>query len=145
MGFVFSWLVNFWWWEFKWSELAPQFGFSVYLFLVLYAMALFSLAAVLVPHQLTIVDDSWEYFLSIRSWFYGGLLLLNAIDVADTLMKGSTWGLRPSFLIYWVALTAVAVAGLTNRRRSLHAALGIAMFLWSNALSFFETALLGAW
>lgn len=145
VGFVFSWLVNFWWWEFKWSELAPQFGFTVFLFLVLYAVALFSLAVILVPHQLTIVDDTWEYFLSIRSWFYGGLLLLNAIDVADTLMKGSTWGLRPSFLVYWVALTAVAVAGLTTRRRSLHAAFGIAMFVWTNALGLFETAMLGGW
>jgi hypothetical protein len=29
------------------------------------------------PYRLAIVDDSWVYFLSIRSWFYGGLLVLN--------------------------------------------------------------------
>ena len=23
IAFVFCWLVNFWWWEFKWSELTP--------------------------------------------------------------------------------------------------------------------------
>ena len=25
IAFVFSWLVNIWWWEFKWSELAADF------------------------------------------------------------------------------------------------------------------------
>ena len=92
VGFIFSQLLFFWWWEFKWSELVSEFGVGLFLFLVLYAVSLFSLAVILVPHQLSVVDDSWEYFLSIRGWFYGGLLVMNAIDLADTFMKGVDWG-----------------------------------------------------
>ncbi len=86
VGFIFFYLVHFWWFEFKWNELAPEFGVGLFLFLVLYAVSLFSLAVILVPHRLSGVADSWEYFLSIRPWLYGGLLLLNAFDVADSFM-----------------------------------------------------------
>ena len=106
VGFIFVWLVHFWWFEFKWSELAPEFGVGLFFFLVLYAVSLFTLAVILVPHRLSVVDDSWEYFLSIRPWFYGGLLVVNAIDLADTFMKGVEWGSRLSFLSHWTAITA---------------------------------------
>lgn len=49
------------------------------------------IAVILVPHRLEVVDDSWEYFLSIRPWFFGGLLVLNVIDLVDTFMKGWEW------------------------------------------------------
>ena len=49
IAFVFCWLVNFWWWEFKWSELAADFGFDLFVFLVLYATSLFLLSARGVP------------------------------------------------------------------------------------------------
>jgi hypothetical protein len=91
------------------------------------------------------VDNSWEYFFSIKGWFYAGLLLLNAIDLADTFMKGTDWGFRSSYLSYWVALTAAAVVGLTTTRRGLHAGLGIVMLLWSNAVTFYDQAVLGGW
>ena len=92
IAFVFNWLVGFWWWEFKWSE-TPDFGIGVFMFLVLYATSLFLLAVILVPTGLSVVGDSWEYCLSIRYWFYGGLLVLNGIDAVDTLMKGTELGL----------------------------------------------------
>lgn len=73
---------------------------------MLYAVALFLLAVILVPHQLSVVDDSWEYFLSIRQWFFGGLLVLKVLDLVDTFMKGCDWGLRQSYAWYWLAVTA---------------------------------------
>jgi hypothetical protein len=145
VAFVFSWLLQFWWFEFKWNELAPEFGFGLFFFLVLYAVALFSIAVILVPHRLSIVDDSWEYFLSIKGWFYAGVLLLNAIDLADTFMKGTDWGFRMSYVSYWVALTTAAVVGLSTTRRSLHAGLGIVMLLWIYAITFYDQAVLGRW
>ena len=30
VGFVFVWLVTFWWFEFKWNELALEFGFGLF-------------------------------------------------------------------------------------------------------------------
>ncbi len=145
VAFVFTWLVSFWWWEFKWNELAPEFGIGLFLFLVLYAVSLFLLAVILVPHRFLGVDDSWEYFLSIRPWFYGGLLLLNAVDLVDSFMKGVEWGSRLTGLTYWVAVTAAGVIGLTTTRRGVHTGLAITLLLWSIALTSYENAILGGW
>ena len=84
------------------------------MFLVLYATLLFLLAVILVPTRLSVVVDSWEYFLSIRYWFYGGLLVLNGIDLVDSFMKGTEWGFRTNNLVYWAALTATAIISLLN-------------------------------
>ncbi len=35
VGFIFVWLVSFWWFEFKWNQLAPEFDMGLYLFPVL--------------------------------------------------------------------------------------------------------------
>ncbi len=145
VGFVFVWLVSFWWFEFKWSELATEFGFGLYSFLVLYAVSLFSLTVILVPRRLWVVGDSWEYFLSIRLSFYGGLLLLNAIDLADSFMKGVEWGSRLTGLTYWVAVTAAGVIGLTTTRRGVHTGLAITLLASSIALTSYDNANLGGW
>ena len=105
----------------------------------------FHFSAILVPYRLTIVDDSWVYFLSIRSWFCGGLLVLNVIDLIDTFMKGTEWGFRPPYVTYWTVLTAAAVIGLITTRRSVQTAFGLVMLLWSNGLSFYELDILGNW
>jgi hypothetical protein len=145
VAFIFTWLLNFWWWEFKWNDLTSEFGIGLFMFLALYAIALFSVAVILVPDRLTIVDDSWVYFLSIRAWFYGGLLTLNLIDLIDTFMKGTDWGSRTPYLTYWTVLTVGAVIALTTTRRSVHTAFGIVMLLWSNGLTVYELDILGKW
>ena len=145
VAFLFIWLVTFWWFEFKWRDLAPEFGIGLFLFLVLYAVSLFSLVVILVPDKLSVVDDSWAYFLSIRRWFYGGLLALNAIDFVDTFMKGIGWGLRLSYLSFFALLTAAAIVGLRTTRRSLHLAFGAAVFLSQLALTVYDQAILGRW
>ena len=143
VAFIFTWLVQFWWWEFRWSELVPALDVGIFSFLVLYSVALFMMSVILVPHQLAIIDDSWEYFLSIRFWFYGGLLVLNTIDLIDSLMKGLEWGLRAPYLWYWVSLTAACVVGLFTTRRILHIAFGSIFLIWANALTFYELFVLG--
>lgn len=145
VGYVFGWLVSFWWFEFKWSELAAEFGVGLFLFLMLYSVLLFSLAIVLVPHRLAIVTDSWAYFDSIRVWFYSGLLLVNAVDLVDTFMKGLDWGLRPSFLLLWSLITLAGIVGLRSRKRAVHATLGVSLFVAQIAYSFTDLGTLGAW
>lgn len=145
IGFIFGWLVQFWWFEFKWSELEPQVGFLLFGFLVLYSVSLFLVTVILVPHHLSVVDDSWEYFLSIRPWFFGGLLLLNGIDLVDTFLKGVEWGTRSTYLWYWTAVTAGAVIGLRATRRSIHMALGLTLLIASNAITLYEQGVLGGW
>lgn len=145
IGFMFGWLVQFWWFEFKWSELEPQVGFLLFGFLVLYSVTLFLVTVILVPHHLTVVDDTWQYFLSIRPWFFGGLLILNAIDLIDTFLKGFDWGMRSTYLWYWLTVTASAVIGLVTKRRIVVLALGLLLLIWSNLLTVYEQGVLGGW
>jgi hypothetical protein len=145
IGYMFGWLVQFWWFEFKWSELEPQVGFLLFGFLVLYSVTLFVVTVILVPHHLSVVDDTWQYFLSVRPWFFGGLLLLNGIDLVDTLLKGLEWGTRSNYVWYWSAVTASGVTGLLTRRRSIMLTLGLTLLVWSNLLTFYEQGVLGGW
>jgi len=145
IGFIFGWLVQFWWFEFKWATLGVDVDFRLYSFLVLYAVSLFMIAVILVPHRLEAVDDSWEYFLSIRPWFFGGLLVLSVVDLVDTFMKGWEWGLRESYGWYWLAVVTCGVIGLLSTRRRVHLAMGLLLFAWSNVLTFYEQFVLGRW
>lgn len=143
VAFIFTWLTQFWWWEFQWSKLVPAVDVGIYSFLVLYSVALFMMSVILVPHHLTIVDDSWVYFLSIRYWFYGGVLVLNVIDLVDSLMKGLEWGLRAPYLWYWFALTIACAIGISTSRRFVHITLGSIFLVWANGLTFYELFVLG--
>jgi hypothetical protein len=136
VGVLFTWMASFWWFEYRWNLLAPELSWGLFFFIVTYAVLLFSLAMVLVPHRLEIVDDTWRYLLSVRKWFYGGLLLVNALDLIDTFLKGVDWGIRPIYIIMWSSVTVAALMGLFSKRRVIHAALGIGSFILQFASSF---------
>lgn len=120
-------------------------GFLLSGFLALYSVTLFLVTVILVPHHLSVVDDTWQFFLAIRPWFFGGLLLLNAIDLIDTFLKGADWGSRGSYLTYWSAVTASAVTGLVTERRIVVMALGLMLLVWSTVLTIYEYGVLGGW
>ena len=67
LGQMFVWMVLFWWWEFRFSELQTQWTLGIYFFLVLYSVALFLLAVILVPRTWDGVDSLNEYFWSAAS------------------------------------------------------------------------------
>ena len=71
IAFVFCRLVDFCRREFQCSS-TPRLRLRPVHVSGLYATSLFLLAVILVPTRLSVVVDSWEYFLSIRYWFYGG-------------------------------------------------------------------------
>ena len=74
-----------------------------------------------------------------------GLLVINAIDLIETFMKGTEWGFRTSYVTLWTALTTAAVIGLITTRRSVHTAFGLVILLWNNGLRFYENRILGDW
>jgi len=117
IGFIFGWLVQFWWWEFKWSVITADVDFRIYSFLVLYAVALFLQTVILVPHHLSVVED--------------------------TFMKGWDWGFRGSYAWYVLALTIVGIVGLLTTRRAVHIAAGLVLLVWSNVITFYEQYVLG--
>jgi hypothetical protein len=122
ISFVLLWLISFWWWEFRFQELAAQWPFGLYLFIVGYSVSLFLLATILVPHQMEGISNSYDYFMDGRKWFFGGLLAVNGIDVIDTFLKGTEWGLRPVLWIQTGVYVVASIVGIVSTRRPVQVA-----------------------
>jgi len=58
LGYVFLWTIQFWWWEFRFSELNPTWTLGLYLFLVSYSIVLFLLAVIPVGDLLQTLSTS---------------------------------------------------------------------------------------
>jgi hypothetical protein len=117
VGYVLTYLVSFWWWEFRFQGLQGEWTFGLYLFVITYAISLFLLTVILIPNRMEEVNDSYEYFMAGRRWFFGANLIVTGIDMGDTLLKGLDWFLRPSFLVQEGVLISVFVVGLISNRR----------------------------
>jgi hypothetical protein len=145
VGFVFAWLLSFWWWEFKFHGLDIKWTFGLYLFVILYAVVLFLMAVILVPRDMDGVHDSYAYFMSGRRWFFGSLLLANGVDFADSLIKGSAWALRPDYLVQLAAYFAAAALGVAAERRSVQLGIAVVMFGLQVVYTWEELDILGSW
>ena len=145
IGFVLIYLISFWWWEFKLQEVLIEWSFGMYLFVIGYAIALFMMAAILVPHRMQGVTRSYDYFLQGRKWFFGALLLVTVIDVADTFLKGYDWGVRPAVLAIYAVNTVVAVTGFVSNRRSIQLGVACVAFAVQLLYLFQELGVLGSW
>lgn len=143
IGYILTWLVSFWWWEFRFQELGVEWSYGLYLFVVIYSIALFLLAAVLVPHRMQGVTDSYEYFMSGRVWFFGGNLLVNVIDVVDTFLKGTDWGLRPELWTQTGVFAGASIIGMITTRRWIQLGCAAAAFVTQLWYMFEELGVLG--
>lgn len=83
-------LVFFWWWEFELYALR-EWSFGVFLFVILYAVTLFLLAALLFPDRLDDYAGYEDFFLKRRHWFFGVFALTFLLDLVDTLIKGQPY------------------------------------------------------
>lgn len=145
VGTVFLWLVGFWWWEFKLSDLDITWSIGLYLFVLFYAVVLYWLAVVLVPNPMDEVHDSYEYFMNGRYWFFSIVLLAIGFDIVDTFLKGREWGLRPVYLTQiLIQLTGCATAMLVDRR-GVQLAVALILFLLLSGFLFLQVATLGSW
>jgi hypothetical protein len=145
IGFVTTWLVSFWWWEFKFQEVTVDWSFGLYLFLITYAVSLFLVAAVLVPHRMDRVSDSYAYFMEGRKWFFGGLVGLVVLDTLDSFLKGAEWGMRPILLAQSVINLGAAVVGMASERRGVQLACASVAFALQMVYMFQAVGVLGAW
>ncbi len=145
IGFVTTWLVSFWWWEFKFQEVTVDWSFGLYLFLITYAVSLFLVAAVLVPHRMDRVSDSYAYFMEGRKWFFGGLVCLVVLDTLDSFLKSAEWGMRPIFLAQSTFNLGAAVVGIASERRGVQLACASVAFAVQMVYMFQEVGVLGAW
>jgi len=144
VGFVLVWLVSFWWWEFRFQELEIAWTFGLYLFIILYAIWLFLLAVVLVPHRMDGLEDSYAYFLSGRRWFFGALAGALVLDTIDTFLKGVAWGVRPIFVLQTGIFVAACVVGVATENRRLQLLMAAAAFTMQVVYMFLELDILGS-
>lgn len=116
VGYVLLWLVSFWWVEYTFREV-HDWTFGLYLFVISFAILLFLLAAILVPHRLEGVEDSYTYFMKGRRWFFGAFIVGVGFDVADTVLKGSEYAAAPTAHWHAGVYLVVAVVGLASTRQ----------------------------
>jgi hypothetical protein len=145
VAFVMLWMVSFWWWEFKFKVLGTQWTYGLYLFVILYAVVLFLLAAILVPKDMEGLDDSYAYFMSGRRWFFGALLFTNMTDVVDSSFKSADWWLHPSNVITIATYSVGCIVGMVAQRRGIQLALAISMFACQVIFTWGTFDILGGW
>ncbi|MCK9540139.1 hypothetical protein [Dokdonella sp.] len=112
-------LVLFWWWEFALSKL-PEWNFGTFLFLIIYTITLFLMAALLFPERIDEYGGYEAYLMRRRYWFFGLLGATFVLDTIDTMIKGvDYWShLSVDFVIqipFGIALCIIACA--TTRTR----------------------------
>lgn len=147
LAFVFMWTIQFWWWEYRFSEIISDWTLGLYFFLVTYAISLFLLAVVLVPRTWDQVTNLDEFFLQRRLWLYWLVLWATVIDVADGTLKGGTayvfQNLGFSIWLLWTVTLLACIAGLRSRRLWIHEIGGGAVFFAQIYQSFDDLATLG--
>jgi len=117
--FRFLYLIHFWWWEFQ-LENVPQWTFPLYLFVAVYAVLLYLLCALLFPEEMSDYNGFDSYFYSHRKWIFAVQAALFAVDVLDTVIKGTSY-LHTLGILYYVRTVAYIVLSLvaiktTNRK-----------------------------
>ena len=132
---VLLYILLIWWSMFWWSGHETWHAYE-YLFIALYAIVLFLLAAMLYPWDMDRDIDVQAYFFANRRWFFGTLFVAWLLDIPETLLKGST-GLRdvPADYVIFVAVNlANAAIGFFARNRIVHLALPV---IWLIAVVYY--------
>jgi len=132
---VFFWMVNFWWFQFRLLSLVGAWTIWRYLFIILYSVALYTLAVILVPRNWDAIKRYPEYFMRNRRWFFMALLVANVADVADAWLKGG-WayvvGMGPFNNLVALVTLPVVVVGIASKKirtQTVMAAVYLALFL----------------
>jgi hypothetical protein len=128
---VLVYVIAIWWGMFWWSSL-NEWSFFNFLFVILYAIALFLLASLLFPWDLPEDFDPESHFYAHRRWFFGILFIAWCIDVPETVFKAQV-GLRalPTAYLGWatVILVLAATAAWTDSKR-FHAFYAVFWLVW---------------
>jgi len=143
VGYVLTWLVSFWWYEFNFQALTEEWTFGLYLFVVSFAILLFLLAAILVPHRLHGVQDSYRYFMEGRRWFFGANIVAVIFDVFDTLLKGANYSALPTAMWMSVVYLLASWAGLVSSRRTVQVFAAATSFTLQLVYMFQQLGVLG--
>jgi hypothetical protein len=125
--FVFLYLINFWWWEYRLHGI-QQWTFPLYFFIAMYAVLLFLLCVLLFPEEMGDYDGFKAYFYSRRQWIFSLMTILFVADIADTLIKGSSYlhELGPVYYVRTGLSIVLSAAAIKIKHQRFHA--GFAIF-----------------
>lgn len=129
---IFGWMVLFWWFSFAWQT-SSEWSFAVFLFLVIYAVAMYLMCVVLVPWDLERVRDFASYFMTLRRWFFGGLIALILIDLIDTAAKGldHLLDIGIGYASMRLFILVGSIIAIWTDRRDFHGPFALVAFLWT--------------
>jgi len=116
-------LVLFWWWEFGLKHI-DHWTFSIFVFVIGYAVVLYLLAALLFPDNIAEYGGYEDFFLKRRRWFFAFLGTTFVFDVIDTLIKGSDYFNRLSidYLVQVPIGVALCIVGWVSGNRNVQIA-----------------------
>jgi hypothetical protein len=129
---IFGWMVLFWWYSYAWTT-TENWSLAVFVFLVAYAVAMYLMCVVLVPADLDRVRDFGSYFMSLRRWFFGGLIALILVDFLDTALKGLDHLLDTGigYASMRTFILAGSIVALRTDRRAFHGPFAVVSFVWT--------------
>lgn len=139
LAYLFLWMVQFWWWEFRLLDMLKGWSLWNYFAVIAYAVILFLLAAVLVPRKFDDVEDPDRYFLSKRRWFYPILLLGFAVDILDSYMKGGWSYVQDTGLLTWgqnAVGVPICILGFRSGNVRVHAVMAMLLLVWQIVIGF---------
>lgn len=131
VSFMFSYLVLFWWWEFRLGHLV-HWSFNLYFFVTLYALLLYLLCSLVFPENLDGYSGYRDYFYDRRHWFFGLLALVFAIDFIDTWIKGPAYfrSFGPEYVFRNLAYIAGCAVAVVTRNPRYHGGFAILALLY---------------
>jgi hypothetical protein len=130
----------FWWWfEFRLSEIT-EWTFALYLFVLAYAVLIYLWCALLFPRDLAGYEGFKDYYFSRRGWFFGLLVVGQAVDLADTLLKGMVHfrSLGPSYPIAIAIVSLLMLIAMRTRSERYHGAFAISSVVYLVAYPWFS-------
>jgi len=133
---VFHYLVFFWWFVWRWSTVS-EWSLLLFLFVLLYAVAIYLLCAVLYPDT----DgrrDYREIYFENRTVFFSLWVLLILVDVVDTRLKQhyGLGGFGPAQDLAYATIVIGSVVSARSSSHRVHAIWGILFFAIMSAFEF---------
>ena len=140
--YMFLTAVFWWWWEFRFHSV-EVWTLQLYLFVLGYAFLIYLVCALLFPADLEGYEDYRSYFYSRRAWFFGLQAAGLAVDLGDTLAKGTAYfasfGLQ--YPIATISQIALCIVAAITRNQRFHSGFVVIMLLYQAywALRWFDT------
>ena len=119
---VLLYILIVWWGMFWWSSLS-EWSFFQFLFITLYAVVLFLLAAMLYPWGFPTDFSFRKHLIDNRAWFFGLHFAAWTIDIPETLQKAGS-GIRefPTVYLPFVGIMLLfSLIGIFTRNTRFHA------------------------